>query len=71
MTTKNPEIAVLYNETEAEGPFHALGFFEIEKSTLTSLTSTIVTYLLVMVQFNDSSNNNANTPTQNVTKIEN
>ena len=54
MTTKDPEIAVLYNETEAEGPFHALEFFEIEKSTLTTLTSIIFTYLLVMAQFNDS-----------------
>ena len=54
MAAKQPEIAVLFNETEAEGPFNALGFFEIEKSTLTSLTSTIVTYLLVMVQFNTS-----------------
>ena len=50
LTSKNMEMAALSNETDAEGPFYALGYFEIEKSTLTTLISTIVTYLLVIVQ---------------------
>ena len=70
MTTKNPEIAVLCIENEAEGPFHALEFFEIEISTLTTLTSIIFTYLLVMVQFNDSDFKSYQIPTQNVTEGE-
>ena len=68
MTTKNPEIEVLCMETDAEGPFHALEFFEIEMSTLTILTSIIITYLLVMVQFNDSELKSYETPFQNVTE---
>ena len=49
--TKDKEIEKLICKLEAEGPFTALGFFEIERSTLTSLVSTIVTYLVVIVQF--------------------
>ena len=44
----------LIAEIEAETPFTALGFYSIEKSTLTSLLSTIVTYLIIVIQFKQS-----------------
>ena len=37
-----------------EGPFTALGFFSIELNTLTSIISTTVTYLVILVQFQES-----------------
>ena len=49
--TKDKDIEKLICKLEAEGPFNALGFFDIECSTLTTLVSTIVTYLVVLVQF--------------------
>ena len=42
---------ILICEIKEEGPFTAMGFFNIERSTLTSLVSTILTYLIVLVQF--------------------
>ena len=43
------------NDIGAEPPFQALGFFNISRSTLTSLLGTILTYLIVLVQFKQSS----------------
>ena len=44
-------VMFLISDIKEEGPFTALGFFNIECSTLTSLVSTILTYLIVLVQF--------------------
>ena len=44
-------LATLNLVVELEEPFTALGFFNIERSTLTSLLSTILTYLIIILQF--------------------
>ena len=38
---------------EAETPFTAYGFFTIEHSTLTSIGLGILTYLVILIQFDD------------------
>ena len=48
------EAMYLMFEIDREQPFTALGFFNIERSTLTSLVGTILTYLIVLVQFEQS-----------------
>ena len=35
-----------------EEPFSALGFFIIDQSMLTSLAANILTYLIILIQFN-------------------
>ena len=50
------KVLYLIFEINQEGPFTALGLFSIELSTLTSLFSTILTYLIVLVQFNPPGN---------------
>ena len=35
-----------------EDPFSALGFFIIDRSMLTSLAANILTYLIILIQFN-------------------
>ena len=35
-----------------EEPFSALGFFSIDRSMLTSLLANILTYLIILIQFN-------------------
>ena len=47
----------LYNiisEIEREAPFKALGLFSVDLTTLTSIVSTAMTYIVIMVQFEDS-----------------
>jgi len=39
------------HQIETEKPFSALGFFTVERSTLTSLLATIITYLIILKQF--------------------
>ena len=43
-------------QMESEGAPSAWGYYTVEKTTLTSLLSTIVTYLIILVQFNGSEN---------------
>lgn len=50
----NKKEHILHIISELECPFSALGFFNIERSTLTSLVSTILTYLIILVQFEQS-----------------
>jgi hypothetical protein len=38
-------------ELEATGPLSGLGFFTIERSTITAMVSTAVTYIIILVQF--------------------
>ena len=45
-------------QIENESPFDAMGFFKIELSTFTSIISTFMTYLIILVQFKDSADNN-------------
>ena len=40
-----------FQEIESLGPLTGLGFFDIEKSTLTSMVSTALTYIIILVQF--------------------
>ena len=42
------------SEIDREQPFTALEFFNVERSTLTSLVGTVLTYLIVLVQFQQS-----------------
>ena len=43
--------ALALQEVEALGPLTGLGYFTIERSTLTSMVSTAATYVIVLVQF--------------------
>lgn len=38
-------------ELESVGPFSGNGYFEITKSTLTSILGTSVTYFIILLQF--------------------
>ena len=44
----------LISKIENETPFDAMGFFNIELSTFTSTISMFLTYLIILVQFKDS-----------------
>ena len=48
---KEKEAMLLLYQVDQESAFNALGFFSIDRSTLTSLLGTILTYLIVLVQF--------------------
>ena len=48
---KEKEAMLLLYQVDQEPAFNALGFFSIDRSTLTSLLGTILTYLIVLVQF--------------------
>ena len=48
------EVENLIAEMEAETPFSAWGYYNIEKTTLTSLLSIIVTYIIILIQFKQS-----------------
>ena len=45
------EIFKVINKIKEEGPLTASGFFNVEKSTLVSMFSTILTYIIILVQF--------------------
>ena len=53
MTSAEERLAILnlVYEMDKETPFTALGFFDVDQTTLTSLVSTVLTYLVIMVQF--------------------
>ena len=42
---------VHFKELERRGPLTGLGFFTIERSTITGMLSTAVTYIIILVQF--------------------
>ena len=44
-------IADIVHQIDEETPFTALGFFNVERTTLTSLVATILTYLIILKQF--------------------
>ena len=43
---------MLIQEVETEGPFTAYDFFNVDNSMLTAALATVVTYLIILVQFN-------------------
>ena len=50
------KIFSLLQELERRGPLSGLGFFTIERSTITGMLSTAVTYIIILVQFRMSTN---------------
>ena len=48
---RSAEVEKLINSFQAEGPFHGLGLFEVRRSTLVTMFSIVVTYIIIMVQF--------------------
>jgi hypothetical protein len=44
----------IISQIESETPFSAMGYFNIELSTMTSIISTVLTYIIILVQFNPS-----------------
>ena len=53
-TTKEelrPKSLMLQEQMKDEGPFDALGYFTVDKSTLTAAVGTIFTYLIILIQF--------------------
>ena len=50
------KIFSLFQELERRGPLSGLGFFTIERSTITGMLSTAVTYIIILVQFRMSTN---------------
>ena len=49
--SEKEEIRILIREVEKTGPFSGLGYFEITKSTLVSMASVSITYIIILVQF--------------------
>ena len=43
---------MLIQKIENEGPFTAMDFFNVDKSLVTGALSTIITYLIILIQFN-------------------
>ena len=43
---------ILIQRIESEGPFTALDFFNVDRALVTTTFSTVVTYLIIMIQFN-------------------
>ena len=48
---EDKEVAKLIKSLEKIGPLTGCGLFKIESSTLTSMVSTSITYLIILVQF--------------------
>ena len=42
---------MLIQMIQKEGPFTALDFFNVDKSMVTASVSTVLTYLIILVQF--------------------
>ena len=57
----------LIYQIEQEPPLTALDFFEARRSTLTAIVSAIFTYVIILVQFNQSETNEM---TANMTIVE-
>ena len=53
---KTLKLFSLFKELERQGPLSGLGFFTIERSTITGMLSTAVTYIIILVQFRMSTN---------------
>ena len=53
---KTLKLFSLFKELERQGPLSGLGFFTIERSTITGMLSTAVTYIIILMQFRMSTN---------------
>ena len=42
---------MLIQKIDQEGPFTAMDFFKVDKTTVTTACSTIITYLIILIQF--------------------
>ena len=51
MEKEKEEIRNLIRDVEKTGPFSGLGYFKITKSTLVSMASVSITYIIILVQF--------------------
>ena len=49
--SEKEEIRNLIRDVEKTGPFSGLGYFKITKSTLVSMASVSITYIIILVQF--------------------
>ena len=49
---KRPTYLMLIQRIEKEGPFTALRFFSVDRSLLTSQFATVLTYFIILLQFN-------------------
>ena len=47
----------IMSQIESEAPFTALEFFNVELSTMTTIISTVLTYVIILVQFNPTKTN--------------
>ena len=47
----------LISKVHEEEPFSAMGFFIIDRSMLTSMAANILTYLIILLQFQDPKTN--------------
>ena len=45
------ETLMVLQQVEKEGPFSALGFFEVTMATLTAELATIATHVIILLQF--------------------
>lgn len=43
----------LIYQVQEESPFTALGFFDVDRSTLTSILATSATYIIILLQFDE------------------
>ena len=57
----------ILSQIESEAPFTALEFFNVELSTMTTIVSTVLTYLTILVQFNPTKTNEQDIILQNST----
>ena len=57
----------IMSQIESEAPFTALEFFNVELSTMTTIISTVLTYLIIMVQFNPTKTNEQDIVLKNAT----
>ena len=46
------ELDYYIGEMEAETPFSAWGFYSVQKTTLIDILSTVITYILILIQMN-------------------
>ena len=51
-TGENLQYRNLIENIKEEEPFSALGFFNVDKTSVTALLGTIITYNIILVQFN-------------------
>ena len=46
-----PRYLMLIQKIEKEGPFTAFDFFNVDRSLVTGALATVITYLIILIQF--------------------